>query len=393
MPLHILISGAGIAGLTFAYCCRRAGYSCTIVEKSGAVRPAGYMIDFFGSGYDAAERLGLLSDIEQIHYPIDKLSFVDSHGHERFALSYHALRKIFYNRHFNFLRGDLERVLYSHVKDFAHFRFGVTIESIEQHTQEVIAHLSDGSSVHADLLLGADGIHSRVRSLVFGEESRFLRFLGYNTAAYILPFLPSGLRSDNVFTTLTVPAHQVGFYPIRDGRLAAFFLYRAQNPPAAVDPAAGFEELRSAFSGAGWVVPRLFDGIEPGSFYFDQVSQIEAPHWSRGRVILLGDACYCVSLLAGQGSSLAMAGAYVLAQKLQASAGDVAVAAAFYENRLRPHVEKKQLAARKFARWFVPASNAMISARDSLMRLSNYSLFRPMVRRSFSPDSLFRGPA
>lgn len=349
------------------------------------------MIDFVGSGYDAAERLGLLPDIEQIHYPIDELSFVDSRGREKFAISYPAMRKIFYNRHFNFLRGDLERVLYSHVKDFAGFRFGVTIDSIEQHSQEVIVHLSDGSSLHADLLIGADGIHSRVRSLAFGEESRFLRFLGYNTAAYILAALPSGLPSGNAFTTLTVPGRQVGLYPIRGGKLATFFLYRAQSPPAALDLPAGLEELRSAFSGVGWVVPRLFDGIEPGSFYFDQVSQIEAAHWSHGRVILLGDACYCVSLLAGQGSSLAMAGAYILAQKLQAAAGDVASAAAFYENRFRPHIEKKQLAARKFARWFVPSSNSMIALRDFFTRFSNYGLFRPILRRSFSPDSIFRG--
>ena len=347
------------------------------------------MIDFFGSGYDAAERIGLLPDVERIHYPIDELSFVDLHGRERFAISYPALRKIFYNRHFNFLRGDLESILYSHVKDFASFRFGVAVERIEQHSREVIVHLSDGSLLHADLLVGADGIHSRVRSLIFGEESRFLRFLGYNTAAYILPAVPPGLPPGNAFITLTVPGRQVGLYPVRGGKLATFFLYRAARPPENPHFPDALEELRSAFSGIGWIVPRLYDGIEPASFYFDQVSQIEAPQWSSGRVVLLGDAAYCVSLLAGQGSSLAMAGAYILAQKLQASAGDVPVAAALYENCLRPHVEQKQRSARKFARWFVPSSNAGIFMRDFFMRFSNYALFRPVVRRSFSPDSIF----
>jgi 2-polyprenyl-6-methoxyphenol hydroxylase-like FAD-dependent oxidoreductase len=386
--LHILISGAGIAGLTLAYCAQRGGHSCTLIEKAGATRPEGYMIDFFGTGYDVAERLGLLPDLRQIHYPIDRLDFLKPNGRKKYSLSYPALRKIFDDRHFNFLRGDLENLLYSKVKEHAEFRFSTTIESIEQDSESVTAALSGGSSVTADLLVGADGFHSRVRELTFGEESRFSRFLGYNTAAFLLPSVRVSISQD-AFTTLTVPGRQFGLYPVRGGKLATYFVYRAEKPPEHLHGNAAVEELRNAFSGVGWIVPTLFEDIEPGSFYFDQVAQIELPQWSKGRIFLLGDACYCVSLLAGQGASLAMAGAYLLAQKLHSAASDISSAAAFYENRLRQPIEKKQKAARKLARWFVPSSSDGLFIRDLIMRLSAYAPFRPLVRRSVSPESIF----
>jgi len=386
--LHILISGAGIAGLTLAYCAQRGGHSCTLIEKSGASRPEGYMIDFFGTGYDVAERLGLLPDLRQIHYPIDRLVFLKPNGKERYSLSYPAVRKIFYDRHFNFLRGDLESLLYSKVRDHAQFRFSTTIESLEQDSSSVSATLSDGSRMDADLLVGADGFHSRVRELVFGEESRFSRFLGYNTAAFLLPGLRVSISPD-AFSTLTVPGRQFGLYPVRGGKLATYFVYRAENPPKHPHGEAAIEELHSAFSDVGWILPTLFEYIEPGSFYFDQVAQIEMPQWSKGRVFLLGDACYCISLIAGQGASLAMAGAYLLAQKLHSAASDVSSAAVFYENRLRPPIEKKQRDARKLARWFVPSSSDGLFLRDLIMRLSPLPPFRSLVRRSVSPESIF----
>ncbi|HUI75601.1 MAG TPA: FAD-dependent monooxygenase [Candidatus Acidoferrum sp.] len=386
--MHILISGSGIAGLTLAYCAQRGGHSCTLVEKAGAKRPEGYMIDFFGTGYDVAERLGLLPDLQQIHYPIDRLVFFNPRGRERYSLSYPAIRKIFYDRHFNFLRGDLENLLYSKVREHAQFRFSTTIESVEQDASSVSATLSDGSRIDADLLVGADGFHSRVREIVFGEESRFSRFLGYNTAAFLLPSVRVPISPD-AFSTLTVPGRQFGLYPVRGGKLATYFVYRAENPPKHLRGEAAIEELRSAFSDVGWILPTLFEHIEPGSFYFDQVAQIELPQWSKGRVFLLGDACYCVSLIAGQGASLAMAGAYLLAQKLHSAASDISSAAAFYENRLRPPIEKKQRAARKLARRFVPSSSDGLFIRDLVMRFSAYAPFRPLIRRSLSPESIF----
>jgi 2-polyprenyl-6-methoxyphenol hydroxylase-like FAD-dependent oxidoreductase len=348
------------------------------------------MLDFFGTGYDVAERLGLLPDLAAVHRAINILSFLDSRGREKFALSYSAMRKIFYNRHFNFLRGDLEHVLYSKVKDRAQFRFSTTVTSFVQDSSGVTAALSDGSEFRADVIVGADGFHSGIRALLLGEESRFTRFLGYNTAAFMLSGLPSDLSADS-FSMIAAPSRQVALYPTGDGKLATFFVYRAEKPPRHLHGPEALLELRSAFSHMGWIVPDLFNQVEPGSLFFDQVAQVELPHWSNGRVILLGDACYAVSLIAGQGASLAMAGAYLLAQKLHSFSGDVASASAFYENRLRRPIEKKQLAARKFAGWFVPASSDRLFLRDLIMRFSRYALFRPVLRRSFSSESIFQG--
>ena len=112
------------------------------------------MIDFFGSGYDAAKRLGLLPDLEQIHYPIDRLVFLDGHGREKFSIPYRDLRKLFGGRPFNFLRGDLEHMLYSKLPCYVDTRFGVSVESLEQHANGLEVRLFDGSTVRADLLAG-----------------------------------------------------------------------------------------------------------------------------------------------------------------------------------------------------------------------------------------------
>ncbi|MBI4278745.1 MAG: FAD-dependent monooxygenase [Armatimonadetes bacterium] len=178
--MNVLICGAGIAGLAFAWCLERRGHQPLLVERAAHFRDEGYMMDFFGSGYDAAERLGLLPDLEAIHYPIGRLTFVDARGHERFSLPYAPLRRrLFSNRHFNFMRGDLERVLYDRFEGRRAIRFGTTVARFEQDQTSVQVTLSDGTVERVDLLVGADGVHSHVRALAFGGETRFARLLGY----------------------------------------------------------------------------------------------------------------------------------------------------------------------------------------------------------------------
>jgi 2-polyprenyl-6-methoxyphenol hydroxylase-like FAD-dependent oxidoreductase len=179
--MHVLISGAGIAGLTLAYCLERRGIESTVIEKSPALRTEGYMIDFFGSGYDAAEQLDLLPDLGKIHYEIARLSFLNGAGREKYSFAYSEVRKLFDGRHFNFMRGDLGRVLHSKLRDRAEIRFGLEIEAVDQTGAGCVAVLSDGARIDASVIVGADGIHSRVRTLCFGPESQFLRYLDLNT--------------------------------------------------------------------------------------------------------------------------------------------------------------------------------------------------------------------
>lgn len=389
--MKVLIVGAGIAGLTLALCLRRNGHEARIVEQAPELRDAGYMIDFFGSGYDAAERMGLLDDLAGIHYQIPRLAFVAADGRERFSIAYPRLRRrLFDDRHFNFMRGELERLLHDNLPRDVPIRFGTTVEAVRQDGERVSAQVSDGSLETVDLVAGADGVHSKVRRLVFGGPERFERFLGYHTAAAIIDDPPAGAPGD-AFSILTEPGRQVGIYPIRGGRMASFFVHAADRRLDDRSTAAARQILRAEYGDLNWLVPELLRRCDRApEIYLDEVSQTELPYWSRGGVVLLGDACQCVSLLAGQGASMAMAGAYVLAEELTAARDDVATALARYELRLRPSIETKQQAGRRIARWFVPDSRMRRLIRDAVLRVSAWPLASGLLKRQIAGASIFR---
>jgi len=387
--MNVLVSGAGIAGLTVAFALVRDGHSVTLVEKSPRLRGEGYMIDFFGSGYDAAEQMGLLPELEAIHYPIPRFAFVDEQGREKFSVSYAHFRRLFGGRHFNFMRGDLERLLHSKVTNSVQLRFGVTIESFVPGEQEecVDVVLSDGTIARFDLVIGADGVHSRVRELEFGPERQFARFLGYRTAAFILAERPRRARAD-VLYTLNALERQVGVYPISDGRAATFFVYKAHRQLADFSFETAVQELHAEYRGLDWIVPELIDRCDRASLYFDEVSQIELPRWSTGRVVFVGDACQCVSLLAGQGASMAMGGAYVLAQELSRAGRDVRGALHRYEERVKPTIEKKQRAGRRIAGWFVPHNRVQRAVNDLVTRMAGWPVAWRLIRGLLAPESV-----
>lgn len=386
--MKAVICGAGIAGLTSALCLQRLGHEVLMVEKAPGLRSEGYMIDFFGPGFDACGRLGLLPDLERIHYFIANVAFADANGGDRLSLRYPVMRKrLFGDRHFNFMRGELEKVLFERLPAPLQICFGTSVDSVEENEGGVTVKLTNGEGVRCDVLIGADGLHSRIRKLVFGDEKQFLRFLGFYTSAYILPSAVPGMRTDE-FRIVTVPGKQAGVYPIRGGRTATYFVHRADRSVEDFSRASAEQELRRVYGDLGWVVPELLNRMrDAADIYFDSVSQIVMSCWHKGRVVLVGDAAWCVSLLAGQGASMAVGGGYILAEELSKSSYDIPAALAGYEGRLRAAVEKKQESGRNIARWFVPESEFGLTLRDFFLRVSMWPGLSWFVRRQLSADS------
>jgi 2-polyprenyl-6-methoxyphenol hydroxylase-like FAD-dependent oxidoreductase len=180
---------------------------------------------------------------------------------------------------------------------------------------------------------------------------------------------------------MTVPGRQVALYPIRGGRLATFFLHKDRRRLAGLTRAGAAKELRRVYGDLDWVVPAVLTRCDPAHLYFDAVSQIVMPRWSTGRVTLVGDACQCVSLLAGQGASLAIAGADALATELTGPGCDVEAALARYERRMKPRVDRSQEAGRSMARWFAPDSRVRLVVRDLVMRMAGSPLVAPLLKR------------
>jgi len=367
---RVLISGAGIAGLTLASLLHRAGWAVTLIEIAPEPRGPGYMIDFFGPGYDAAEEMDLLLLLEAIHHPIARLTFRNRVGRVKASFDYATLRRsAFKGRHFNFLRGELERVLRRRAEDDGVVPcFGTSISSMHPRARSVDVELDNGAHATFDLVVGADGIWSRVRSLAFGPTSNFTRFLGCDTAAYVIDDAGLAAIVNEEFATLTVSGRQVGLYPLGDGRLATFLLYRTSSTTTRLSRDRICAELERRYGDFEWHIPaalRACDAAE--ELFFDAVAQIDMPRWVTQRVTLVGDACGAVSLIAGQGASLAMAGALRLARSL-GTGDDVDAALATYEGTLRPIVAQRQRAGRRLARWFLPDTRWRLAVRDGILR-------------------------
>jgi len=230
-----------------------------------------------------------------------------------------------------------------------------------------------------------------VRQLAFGAPSRFTRQLGYRMAAFILDASPRELHTSAAFVTLTCPNRQVTVYPIRGGRLATFFLHKACGPVQEPVRDAACDELQRVYGDLGWIVPDLLAQCRTlQSIYFDAVEQVQMPAWSIGRVVLVGDACQCVTPLAGQGASMALTAAYTLAEELDPH-GDVRQALARYEGRLKPAIERQQAAGRRIAKWFVPDDTPHRIVRDLATRMSTWPGIAGVVRRRMAAESVLGG--
>jgi 2-polyprenyl-6-methoxyphenol hydroxylase-like FAD-dependent oxidoreductase len=374
----VLISGASIAGPALAYWLRRYGFDPTVVESAPAPRAGGQAIDLRGAARTVADRMGLLDEVRRAHVGTRGMAYVDAANRRLASMpadllgdSGGAIAEL------EIMRGDLVRILYEATRDDVEYVFGDAIADLAQGEDGVKVTFERAQPRRFDLVVGADGLHSGVRRLAFGPESRFVRHLG----AYVAVFsVANHLDLDGWELLYSVPGKTAGIYPVRHGTEArALFFFAA--PPLAYDRHDLDQQKRllaDSFAGERWEVPRLLDAMwEAPDFYFDSVSQVHLDRWSSGRVALVGDAAHGPSPLAGVGTSLALVGAYVLAGEL-AAGGDHA-AFARYEAELRDYVTRGQKLAKSNAAGLLPRSRWQLRMRNQFIRMLPYMPWKGLV--------------
>ncbi|TDC40953.1 FAD-dependent monooxygenase [Micromonospora sp. KC213] len=379
--MRAIIIGAGIAGLAAALRLRQIGWESLIIERAPH-RRGGYAVTFGGIGYDAAERMGILPALQAKAFITNELVYHKPNGQRRFSLTREAIAATMGSRSMNILRGDIEAVLYEQVHDNTPIRFGTTITAVDQDDTAVHVTLSDGTVEHADLLIGADGLHSTTRALVFGPEENYRLDLDHMVAVYMLDKRPAAI-TEGTTGTLSTDGRTIAVISVGDGRNVAFFGYRTDRNLG--DPAEGpHKVLPQVYGDMGWVVPEVLAGMKTAeSIYFDTISQMVVDWLSRGRVVLLGDAAWCVTLFAGYGSALAVGGADLLGTALRDNPSDLHAALTWWEAELRPEVERKQKLGRRVKSVYAPANPVALWLSQLPLRLAALPPVRRYMARRF----------
>ena len=342
----VLISGAGIAGPALAYWLAKSGYRVTIVELADGIRPGGQTVDLRGAGGHVVERMGLIGQMRERSLDQRGVAWIKADGSRRAEMPVTAFHGNGLVSKLEILRGDLVDVLYRETKNYTEYRFSTRIEEISQTEGAVEARLTDGTTLSADLIVGADGPHSAVRRLVFGPEEQFVKPLGGYNAWFTAP---DTVGLDGWYLMYQAPGLNASMRPSHDPSLCkAGLAFRSE--PVAYDRRNPDEQralLAKHFAGAGWQCDALLSAAaDADDFYFDSFAQVQMPTISQGRVTLLGDAGFCASPLSGMGTSLALVGAYVLAGELGPAdsfdARRFPAALKRYEDVMRPYIARCQ---------------------------------------------------
>ena len=372
-----LISGAGIAGATAAYWLAKAGFDVTVVDQAADRRSSGSPVDVRGAAVEVAERMGVMAQIREASTQVRDMVFVNARGR---VMSRVDMRAWGEPGDVELPRGDLAAILRTAVPDEVEFEFGNTVTALDQDADAVTAEFTSGPARRFDVVIGADGAHSGVRALAFGPEADYLQHLDVYVAT-----LPLDGETGTDLVMYNMPGRAVAIHPA-GGHPGAAFMFRAPQIPQFDhrDLDQHKRLLTAAYSGAGWRVPELLERVRVADdLYFDSVSRVQVPTWSRGRIGLVGDAASCVSLF-GDGSSLAMIGAFTLADSLN---GDIPAGLRTYEARHRPQRAAKENSVTPAVKMLIPATTAGIAVRNVAVRLMPLAV---KIRESVFHDAIPR---
>lgn len=358
-----LISGASFAGLATAYGLNRLGYQVTVVEAAAGLRRGGTPVDIEGETIAILEQMGLVELVRAKALPSRRFEFknADNTTLGSIGVSGDQASEVRYEIH----RDDLLDILFGAVANDVEVLFGRSISSLDEQADSVSVTLNDGERRDVALMVGCDGNRSNTRRLVFGNGDQFTYFLG---GYFFLKVVPeTGLVAADTSEVFRAPGRMamlngyddrtdIGFGFRTDAEIAYDYRDRAQQRRL----------IQQRCGDLGWKVPDMLASVAgDDDFYFDRINQIRMPCWSRGRVVLVGDAGYCVSPLAGLGGSMAIIGAGRLAAALERFPDDHASAFRHYEDELRPFVEQiQQRAADEGMSTMCPADEAELAARD-----------------------------
>ncbi len=373
--MRVLISGASIAGPVLAYWLTRRGFDVTVVERAPALRKTGgHAVDLFGPAVDISERMGVLPVVMNHSTGANRLVLQRRGARRGVAVDYHTIFTAMSNRHVEIMRDDLSEIYYDAGRQDVDYRFGDHIATL---TEDGDVTFAGGGTDRYDLVIGADGLHSGVRNLLFGDEAALTDFLGAYLAVISVPKSFAHQGDSDLYVDVDRVAGVYTADHLEDAR--ALFMFRADPLDYHHrDTARQRALLQERFTGLADPVEHWLAELDrTPSFYFDAITQLQLSTWSRGRVCLVGDAGYCPGPAVGGSTSLAVLGAYVLAGELGRADGDHTVAYPAYQRVMTGPVDSSRGLARGMAKHFVPGSPLGVRSFMALARLT--SLLPPRV--------------
>ena len=366
MSISVLISGAGIAGSTLAYWLARHGFRVTVVERATGQQSSGNPVDIKGSAVAVVEQMGIMPQLRAAATRVNRLVFVDADGHERASIGMKAFQGSAGDKELEIGRADLAAILLSAAYGSVEIRWGDSITRLAQQKGGVDVTFDRAELERFDLVVGADGLHSTVRRLAFGPEAGFVRHMGMYVAT-----LPVDQPIGDDLIMFNAPGRAIAVHPGL-GKPGAAFMFRHRGVPDFDyrDVDRHKRLVIEAYAGRLGGFAGFLDRVRTADdLYFDSVSRVRLPHWTTGRVTLVGDAASCLSLF-GDGSSLAVAGAYILAEELARTPADPPAALYRYERRHRLLTTRRQRGVfTASAMLLVPRTRAGIAVRNTAIRI------------------------